>query len=354
MSYYAVTYSRSLSHHGIKGQEWGKRNGPPYPLDADDHSTSEKKAGWRRSLDKDPKIHLTDKQKKYLKIGAAVAVTGLAVYGAYKLGAFNAIGKIPVGITGIKSNIVENSVKEIVKGSTADILQSVDKNSWKDAKSSFNRLQQIFNEGRAYTSGDSYDENLKIQELAHKFNTENLFSKVQYDTMNEFEKKSINYYTTQAYTEINSYLRDGKEPSYLAKMAAKNMASALDKTALPKDVYVHRGVGNDLDKVGKMLGVSKETLMISDVSELKSKLVGKTFLEKGFMSCGGAEADAWPGVKLHINVPKGAKGMYIAPVSAKEAEHEFLLQRGSEFLINGVKRDRAGFLELYISLIDQQ
>ena len=23
-----------LSHHGIKGQKWGKKNGPPYPLDS--------------------------------------------------------------------------------------------------------------------------------------------------------------------------------------------------------------------------------------------------------------------------------------------------------------------------------
>lgn len=33
-----------LKHHGILGQKWGKRNGPPYPLDADDHSTAEKNA----------------------------------------------------------------------------------------------------------------------------------------------------------------------------------------------------------------------------------------------------------------------------------------------------------------------
>lgn len=25
----------TLAHHGIKGQEWGKRNGPPYPLDSE-------------------------------------------------------------------------------------------------------------------------------------------------------------------------------------------------------------------------------------------------------------------------------------------------------------------------------
>lgn len=95
MNYYAVTYSNSLSHHGVRGQRWGKRNGPPYPLDAGDHSASEKKAGWRRSLgrkkhisqhaEKKQGFKLTDKQKKYLKIGVAVAVTGLAIYGAYKL-----------------------------------------------------------------------------------------------------------------------------------------------------------------------------------------------------------------------------------------------------------------------------
>ncbi len=41
-----------FAHHGIRGQKWGKRNGPPYPLDAEDHSAAEKKAGWRESLDK--------------------------------------------------------------------------------------------------------------------------------------------------------------------------------------------------------------------------------------------------------------------------------------------------------------
>lgn len=33
----------SLFHHGIEGQKWGVKNGPPYPLDASDHSAAEKK-----------------------------------------------------------------------------------------------------------------------------------------------------------------------------------------------------------------------------------------------------------------------------------------------------------------------
>lgn len=40
-----------IYHHGILGQKWGKMQGPPYPLDASDHSSAERKAGWRKSLD---------------------------------------------------------------------------------------------------------------------------------------------------------------------------------------------------------------------------------------------------------------------------------------------------------------
>ena len=39
-----------LMHHGILGMKWGQQNGPPYPLDSNKHSASEKKAGWMKSL----------------------------------------------------------------------------------------------------------------------------------------------------------------------------------------------------------------------------------------------------------------------------------------------------------------
>ena len=74
-----------LYHHGIKGQRCGKRNGPPYPLDADDRSAEEKKAvdsddnkryntNTAASKSYKRKIHLTDKQKKLaltIAVGAA-------------------------------------------------------------------------------------------------------------------------------------------------------------------------------------------------------------------------------------------------------------------------------------------
>ena len=37
-------YSQELYHHGIEGQRWGKRNGPPYPLNSSARSFAERKA----------------------------------------------------------------------------------------------------------------------------------------------------------------------------------------------------------------------------------------------------------------------------------------------------------------------
>ena len=55
MNYYIglVPFSSDgLEHHGILGQKWGKRNGPPYPLKGGSYSRSEKKKIYKERRNK--------------------------------------------------------------------------------------------------------------------------------------------------------------------------------------------------------------------------------------------------------------------------------------------------------------
>lgn len=99
-------YKDELYHHGILGQRWGDKNGPPYPLGASQHSPREKRLGWRKSLDKksgmsynkgngtknqnksvksSEKLGLTENQKRAIIIGASAVAAAIAAYGVYKL-----------------------------------------------------------------------------------------------------------------------------------------------------------------------------------------------------------------------------------------------------------------------------
>lgn len=73
MGYY---YDTQLYHHGIPGQKWGDRNGPPYPLDSKEHN---------EVVERKEKKGLTDKQKKVLKTSATIVAACLVTYGGYKL-----------------------------------------------------------------------------------------------------------------------------------------------------------------------------------------------------------------------------------------------------------------------------
>lgn len=133
-----------LYHHGIKGQKWGSKNGPPYPLGASDHSSAERKEGhegWskeaRRELNNQngnkssnkskKESGLTDKQKKYMKIGAAVAVTALATYGGYKLYESGKLdGLISKGKEALDKSITPKNVKETMKSMKDDYFKPAD------------------------------------------------------------------------------------------------------------------------------------------------------------------------------------------------------------------------------------
>lgn len=59
-------YEDYICHHGIKGQKWGVRNGPPYPLDSSDKKKSVSDSGSiKKKTNKTNKTKVTSETKKY-------------------------------------------------------------------------------------------------------------------------------------------------------------------------------------------------------------------------------------------------------------------------------------------------
>lgn len=88
---YTIVSSDYLQHHGILGMHWGIRRFQNkdgsltnagrnrYGVGDERQSSEEEESSKKKGL------QLTDKQKKIIKIGAAVVATGLVAYGGYKL-----------------------------------------------------------------------------------------------------------------------------------------------------------------------------------------------------------------------------------------------------------------------------
>ena len=318
-----------LYHHGIKGQKWGDKNGPPYPLGASNHSSTEKKQGsrgWSKEAKRElgnkngnktgnktkKKSGLTDKQKKYIKIGAAVVVTALATYGGYKLYESGKLdGLIGKGKEALGKTYIPN-----------------------DVKAAMNSMKDDYFEPAA-----------------------GLFDYKQISKLTSNEIKAIHDYTSSPYyRDVNEYLRGiVKEPSIKGKTTGDAITSALNKVFINKDVEVQRGIGRSAaesilgkDTIETLSRLKKQYVDESSVIHLDS-LVGVTNKDNGVMSTAIPKEMATgikksvaqnfardgDGIVFDIKAKAGSKGMYVAPLSAFESEHEVVFAPGSSLVTDG-------------------
>ncbi|MEY8536434.1 phage minor capsid protein [Blautia pseudococcoides] len=176
------------------------------------------------------------------------------------------------------------------------------------------------------------------------------------------ERNSLWKYTGPDYADINVALRTEVPATDTVQGYVKNMTAAIRKSRIKENVWVRRGISQR--------GLEK-FLDIDTVNNIND-VIGKTFVEKGFMSTAVASDAGFEGINLKICLPEGTQAIYAEPFSryggtnnngtwdGKQkgryvgSEAEMIIQRGSEFRVKSVDTDSDGNIkEVVLMLIAQ-
>lgn len=160
------------------------------------------------------------------------------------------------------------------------------------------------------------------------------------------EKAGVYKYTSNAYTDMNRYLRGQSNKTRYEKEieAAKR---ALAKASLPRETIVRRGSGyNMLDELG----------FGSITPQNKANFIGAIVEDKGFVSTSPSPTGGFSGsIEYVIKLPKGSQAMYIDSISYFQGEEELLINAGGRYAIEDVEFDNYGNVrKIYMTLKNLQ
>lgn len=160
------------------------------------------------------------------------------------------------------------------------------------------------------------------------------------------EKAGVYKYTSNAYTDMNRYLRGQSNKTRYEKEieAAKR---ALAKASLPRETIVRRGSGyNMLDELG----------FGSITPQNKANFIGAIVEDKGFVSTSPSPTGGFSGsIEYVIKLPKGSQAMYIDSISYFQGEEELLINAGGRYAIEDVEFDNYGSVrKIYMTLKNLQ
>ncbi|MBJ8154290.1 ADP-ribosyltransferase [Bacillus cereus] len=147
------------------------------------------------------------------------------------------------------------------------------------------------------------------------------------------QRKDLNDYGGQGYTEINKYLREEGTGNVELEEKIKNISEALEKKPIPENITVYR-----------YCGMAEFGYQISDplpsVKDFEEKFLNTIKEEKGYMSTSLSSDATSFGIRkiiLRLQVPKGSSGVYAAVLDGfKSAEKEILLDKGSKYRIDKI------------------
>ena len=121
-----------LSHHGIKNQQWGVRNGPPYPLDSDGKKSFREQLKKRKAEKRKKKImndpnKITKHADMFTEEELRIALDKLRLINEYKK---------EVGLTKLSSK------KKKMANTPGSLLKNLDKYSPEEYKAAIDRLNK--------------------------------------------------------------------------------------------------------------------------------------------------------------------------------------------------------------------
>lgn len=208
-----------------------------------------------------------------------------------------------------------------------------------------------------------------------KLEIEKHYSKEIANKLTEQEKDAIKYYTSEGYADMNYILgldKSGNNPYYtksannISKSSIERSMSykesvekkievvkeALDKMETPRDMIVNRKT--QFAYLRGMFGDNITGSQLADLLKSPEKAIGKIVEAKPFCSTSiDSSANGTFGVcNLHILVPKGSKGAYVASISGSPKEQEFLLQCGSKYRVSKIQNFNPDQESIYASSVE--
>ena len=275
-------------------------------------------------------------------VGAVAAIAAVVVTGGLALvPLLGAIGVSTATAITISTAVAVVAVVSTVVSSTmnvVDIWCEIDNPIFNTFQKAVNVISAVSN--ITYSIGNIYNSIKGItpqQYIANHPVESPTYTSV--DQLSRNQVKVLTDYSGDDYRNINNSLRGMETATPENAQRINTLKQTLDNSSLPQDMTLYRGTTTNA--LGDLKGLAPEDL------------VGKTFVENGFMSTSTSSSvgiEFQYDMQITINAAKGSHAMDISSISNYTYEAEVLFSSGQEMIITGAEKNN-GVLHITVSIL---